>query len=77
MIRYTNNWQGSFEGWVLTPQAGFKQLKNKLPGLNNFYMIGQWVSPGGGLPAVMQNARGVAQILCKNDKKKFRTEYAD
>ncbi|MBN1291747.1 MAG: NAD(P)/FAD-dependent oxidoreductase [Candidatus Latescibacteria bacterium] len=69
--RYTNNWKGSFEGWILTPQVGFRQMKKTLPGLNNFYMIGQWVDPGGGLPTAIKSGRDVAQIICKKDSKKF------
>jgi phytoene dehydrogenase-like protein len=73
VIRYTNNWKGSFEGWVLTPDIGLKQISKTLPGLKNFYMAGQWVEPGGGLPAVLMSGRNVAQIICKKDKKKFIT----
>lgn len=73
VIRYTNNWKGSFEGWILTPELGLKQLDRQLPGLSNFYMIGQWTSPGGGLPAGLITGRQIAQILCKKDRKKFQT----
>lgn len=74
VIRYTNNWKGSFEGWMLTPQVGFKSLRKTLPGLENFYMVGQWVTPGGGLPSSLTGGRGIARILCKKDRKKFQTE---
>ncbi|MCX6234312.1 MAG: NAD(P)/FAD-dependent oxidoreductase [Bacteroidetes bacterium] len=74
VIRYTNNWRGSFEGWVLTPHLGFRGLKKTLPGLDNFYMAGHWVIPGGGLPAALMSGRGVTQIICKTDGKKFKTE---
>jgi len=73
VIRYTNNWKGSFEGWVLTPETGMKNMKKTLPGLDNFYLIGQWVEPGGGLPTALMSGRNVTQIICKKDKKKFRT----
>jgi len=71
VTRYTNNWKGSFEGWILTPKVGLRQMKKTLPGLNNFYMIGQWVVPGGGLPTAIKSGRDVAQIICKKDSKKF------
>ncbi len=51
--RYTGNWKGSFEGWLITPQNAatmMKPMSQTLPGLENFYMCGQWVEPGGGLP---------------------------
>lgn len=71
VMRYTNNWKGSFEGWILTPEIGFKQMKKTLPGLKDFYMAGQWVEPGGGIPAAMMSGRNVSQVICKNDKKTF------
>lgn len=73
VIRYTNNWKGSFDGWLLTPKMGFKKMKKFLPGLKNFYMAGQWVEPGGGLPSAILSGRNVTQIICKEDKKKFIT----
>lgn len=73
VVRYTNNWQGSFEGWILRPGMSFNPLPSQLPGLQNFYMTGHWTSPGGGLPAALMTGRGVAQIICKRQKKEFRT----
>ncbi len=73
LIRYTNNWRGSFEGWH--PGAGTTMIRiNKtLPGLKDFYMIGQWVEPGGGLPPAIMSGRSVTQMICKKDKRKFTT----
>jgi phytoene dehydrogenase-like protein len=71
LIRYTNNWRGSFEGWVPTPRAITMRMKKTLPGLQKFYMIGQWVEPGGGLPTALMSGRNVAQIICKRDGKEF------
>ncbi|RLG50792.1 MAG: NAD(P)/FAD-dependent oxidoreductase [Thermoproteota archaeon] len=70
-IRYTNNWKGSFEGWLPTPSTFGKRIRKTLPGLKNFYMVGQWVEPGGGLPAVALSGRNLAQIICKKDGRKF------
>ena len=72
-IRYTSNWKGSFEGWLWTPKIGLRRMSKTLPGLENFYMAGHWVQPGGGLPAALKSGRDLAQILCKKDKKKFTT----
>jgi phytoene dehydrogenase-like protein len=74
VIRYTNNWKGSLEGWLLTPEVGLKQMKKVLPGLKDFYMAGQWVEPGGGLPPAILSGRNITQIICKKDKKKFTTK---
>lgn len=71
--RYTGNWKGSFEGWLVTPETWSfgKLMKKTLPGLENFYMAGQWVEPGGGLPPAAMSGRNVIQIICKKEKRKF------
>lgn len=77
--RYTGNWKGSFEGWLITPENSFtvmRPMRQTLPGLQNFYMTGQWVVPGGGLPTGVVSSRGLLQMLCKEDKKKFQTTIA-
>lgn len=72
--RYTSNWQGSFEGWLpSTDNIGLRMSKT-LSGLSEFYMIGQWVEPGGGLPSAAISGRNLVQILCDNDKKAFKCE---
>ena len=73
--RYTLNKEGAFMGWAPTPKALRTQLKKTLPGLDNFYMAGQWVMPGGGVPPCFYSARHVLQILCARDGKKFVTSY--
>ncbi len=69
--RYTGNWQGSFEGWLVTPKTLMLNMSKTLPGLDCFYMAGQWVAPGGGLPSGAMTGRYVTQMLCKRDKKRF------
>ncbi len=73
--RYTGNWKGSYEGWQVTPNTwSFGRLMRKtLPGLENFYMAGHWVEPGGGLPTAAMSGRNVIQIICKKEKRKFET----
>lgn len=71
VIRYTGNWKGSMEGWLLTPGMGFKPLRNTLPGLANFIMVGQWVMPGGGLPSGLMTARSAMRSICKQDRVLF------
>jgi phytoene dehydrogenase-like protein len=71
IIRYTGNWKGSMEGWLPTPKTGFKPLRKTLPGLRNFFMVGQWVMPGGGLPSGPMSARPVIQAICKQDRVPF------
>lgn len=71
MWRYTYNYKGAFEGWMPTPETFKSRLKMTLPGLDGFYMIGQWVMPGGGVPPCLYSGKHVAQILCHKDKKQF------
>ncbi|MGB8489572.1 MAG: NAD(P)/FAD-dependent oxidoreductase [Bacteroidales bacterium] len=76
--RYTGNWKGSFEGWLITPgnsEVLLKPMEQTLPGLNNFYMCGQWVEPGGGLPTSIMSARRLVKKLCGEDHLKFRTTF--
>jgi len=73
--RYTGNWKGSFEGWLITPENSnvmMKPMPQTLPGLSNFFMCGQWVEPGGGLPTGIMSGRRLVKTLCKQDHKKFR-----
>ena len=69
--RYTGNWQGSMEGWLPTTQTMGKGMDKTLPGLEGFYMVGQWVEPGGGLPPAATSGRGVIQRICKRDGRPF------
>jgi phytoene dehydrogenase-like protein len=74
--RYTGNWKGSFEGWLITPEnAGviMKPMSQTIHGLKNFYMCGQWVEPGGGLPTAIMSGRRLIKSLCREDKRKFET----
>jgi len=72
--RYTGNWQGGMEGWKMTPGNMRTKMKRTVPGLKNFRMIGQWVSPGGGLPPAGSDGRHLAMILCKQDGIEFHAE---
>ncbi len=69
--RYTGNWKGSFEGWMVDAKTWGMQMRKTLPGLANFYMVGQWVEPGGGLPPAAMSGRNLAQILCRKDGRQF------
>jgi len=71
VMRYTGNWRGSQEGWLMDPGGGFKPLPNTLPGLSRFFMIGQWVMPGGGLPSGPMTARPAIKAICKQDHVPF------
>jgi phytoene dehydrogenase-like protein len=76
--RYTGNWQGSMEGWLITtktmPMSTGGGMDKTLPGLDRFYMTGQWVEPGGGVPGVASSARRAIQMICKQDGKTFEAQ---
>jgi phytoene dehydrogenase-like protein len=74
--RYTGNWKGTFEGWLITPENShvmMKPMSQTLPGIDRFYMCGQWVEPGGGLPTAIMSAKRLVKMICKEDRKKFIT----
>ncbi|MFC2121338.1 phytoene desaturase family protein [Bacteroidota bacterium] len=70
--RYTGNWQGSYMGWRDTPVTMGKSMGRTLPGLKRFYMAGQWVYPGGGIPGSVMSGRHLMQIICNKDSKRFK-----
>lgn len=70
-IRYTANWQASAQGWSASKQTFGKTIPKELPGLRNFYMAGQWVEIGGGVPMCMMSGRNAAQMICKRDNAEF------
>jgi phytoene dehydrogenase-like protein len=77
IISFTNNWRGSFEGWLVTPETGFQQLPQTLSDLDNFYMCGHWVAVGGGLPPAMMSGRNVAEMICKKEGRAFEIKKVE
>jgi phytoene dehydrogenase-like protein len=72
-IRYTNNWKAAL-GFMLTKKVSAEVVMNPqyaLPGLGNFYMIGQWVR---GLSVIIAAASGreVMRKICAADHRQFR-----
>jgi len=71
-IRYTGVYRAAYEGFLPTSKTMTKTLSNKVKGLDNFYLAGQWLFPGGGLPPAAQSGKWLFQEITKKDKKKFR-----
>lgn len=69
--RITGVWKGSFEGFIPAGNVMTTSLPDRLPGLENFYMVGQWVFPGGGLPPAAQSGKWIIQTICKENQMKF------
>jgi len=71
--RYTGAWKGAYMGWMSTPQWPVMSVPSTLPGLEAFYMTGQWTNPRGGLPIALTTARGTLMKICEADSKQFVT----
>jgi phytoene desaturase len=65
------SWRGAFEGWMPTPEALFSHPQKTLHGLQGFYMAGQWVEPGGGVPTAVLSGRQAIQLLCADAARPF------
>ena len=74
VTRYTGNWKGSQEGWLMPPGGGLKPFPNTLPKLDGFFLIGQWIMPGGGLPSGPMTARPAIKAICKRDHVTFEIQ---
>jgi len=70
-VRYTGNWRGSYEGWLMDRKSLSQKNLMTLPGLSNFYQVGHWAAPGGGLPSGLITGRIAMKKICKADRKKF------
>ena len=74
VLRYTNNWQGSAQGWLPSDNiTASSPVKFTLPNLKNFYYASHWGQAGGGLPIALLQARDVSKLICKHHKKEFNT----
>jgi phytoene dehydrogenase-like protein len=73
-VRYTGVWKGSYEGFLPSSKNLMDNIPPTLPGLKKFYMAGQWLFPGGGLPPAGQSGKWAIQYICKEEKKSFRTK---
>jgi phytoene dehydrogenase-like protein len=72
-VKYTGVWKGSYEGFMPSSKNLMDNLNPALPGLKNFYMAGQWLFPGGGLPPAGQSGKWAIQYICKEERTDFKT----
>ncbi len=70
-VKYTGVKDGAYEGFLPSKENMMKSLKMYLPKLQNFYMAGQWLFPGGGIPPSAQTGKWAVQLICKKEKRKF------
>lgn len=72
-VRYTGVKDGAFEGFMPSKDNMMSSIKMTLPRLQNFYMAGQWLYPGGGLPPSAQSGKFAVMLICKKEKQGFHT----
>jgi phytoene dehydrogenase-like protein len=65
------SWRGAYEGWMPSADAFFGHIDKKLHGLEGFYMAGQWVEPGGGVPTAVISGRQVVELICHDQQRSF------
>jgi hypothetical protein len=77
-LRFTGNAQGyraPITRMVLALFTG-SRLSQTLPGLSNFYMVGQWAGIAG-VPMVAAMGRDVVRAICRSDGRLFRTTRSE
>ena len=74
------HWTSSYRGcqaWgapkEYAKQASKNGVSKTLPGLENFYMVGQWAGGTIGLNTVCLLGRNLVKEICRKDNKKFKT----
>ncbi len=72
--RFTGNYEGR-QTWT-PPRSGFnvmlKGLSRTLPGLEQFYMVGQWADAMIGISTAALSGRKFIQHLCKQERRPFQ-----
>jgi len=70
--RYTRNREGAYMGWLPTKKLFMTRLRKTLPELGNCIMAGQWAMGMGGILPSIYSGRHAIQLICHQDKKRFR-----
>lgn len=73
-VNYTGVWKGSYEGFMPSSKNLMDNINPVIPGLKKFYMAGQWLFPGGGLPPAGQSGKWAIQYICKEEGLDFKTK---
>jgi len=75
------HWTGGYRGFAqpwpppkeLAKEINKNGVSKTLPGLQNFYMVGQWAGGTFGISTVCLMGRNLVRDLCKKDNKTFTT----
>jgi len=73
--RYTNCIQGN-QAWSPPDFSMMKMMQGvskTIPGLDGFYMVGQWALGSVGIPNVVMDGRNAIKKICKRERKRFRS----
>lgn len=70
-VRYTGSWKGIYMSWMTTPENTMLSVPSRLPGLDGFYMAGQWSFSSGGVPVGVITGRWSILRICKDEGKTF------
>ncbi len=82
------HWTGAYRGcqaWgapkempkEMSKDVAKNGVSKTLPGLDSFYMVGQWAGGTIGLNTVCLMGRNLVRDICKIDKKSFKTQVTD
>jgi phytoene dehydrogenase-like protein len=62
-VRLNNLYKASYEGFLPDPKLMSVKIKNTVPGVKNLYLIGQWTTPGGGIPPAVMSGVKIAKKI--------------
>ncbi len=69
--RHARSWRGAYEGWLPTPTTFNEHVPKQLGKLEDLWLAGQWVEPGGGIPSALMSGRQVVQLICERLRRSF------
>ncbi|MCQ2741960.1 MAG: NAD(P)/FAD-dependent oxidoreductase [Bacilli bacterium] len=69
--RYCNAYEGSYMSFLTTTKAKGLMRKEKVKGVKNLYLCGQWIMPPGGLPIALFTGKHAAWHICHKEKIRF------
>lgn len=72
--RLNNLYKGSYEGFLPVPKALNEKISKQIIGINNLYLAGQWVTPGGGIPPAIMSGIETSKRIIKSIK---NTKFGD
>ena len=73
--RRTGSWNGSIRGWLLTPETLRLRIPRRIRGLDGVVLAGQWTEPGGGVSRAAISGRYAAELVCRDQGKRFNTQF--